>query len=376
MSKNTSYYISWLLVYFVLSCSAEMPSTKVIEITELTNFETLVSLESETLALPVIIKVRDHQGIIVYDVGKGQVLELDESGAIANTFGRKGRGPGEYLLVKNIFLTGEDLYIIETAQMVAHQYGQGGDLISTFDFGKIVGNPTTPPPIAGGVVKANEIDNQPFVTLQGNLLLSNVNTGTENRYLFQLIDWEEANQLSEIGEVPEGSSFILDNQKLRTEALDGDIPSFYKANSFPVQDRANPDEFFIIYSSLSKIAKYTSSGEKLWENDIHSEETDAIRNRFFAAMDRMRNSDIRDRVALKFYSSGVSNHEGDLYLVTNTKPVVIHQFNSTGELVHKYVFASKEVAPVLDIDFLNNRIFTATDSGEIRIYPFDKDQNS
>lgn len=327
----------------------------------------MVSLESETLALPIIIKALNDQSLIVYDIGTNQVLKLDESGAIIDSIGRVGQGPGEYLFVKNIYINDDKIYLIESPQLLVHQYSQNGDLTSSFDFGKLVGRSTIAPPPYGGFVNSNEIDNQPFVTSQGNLLLSNLNVGVESRYLFQLIDWESSNRLSEIGEVPEGSSFILDIQEFRNEALNGDVPSLYKANSFPVQNQANPDELFIIYSSISRIAKYTATGEKLWENDIQSIEADTIRTRFLKQMRRMSPE---NRTDLEYYSSGVSNNEGDLFLVVNIRPVVIHKFNHTGDLIHKYVFESKDVTPVLDIDFMNNRIIAATDNGEIRIYPF------
>ena len=364
--SNSTSFISCLLLFFVFSCSPGDTSTKVIESTQLSNFETLVSLESETLALPIIIKVLNDQSLIVYDIGTNQVLKLDEHGSIVDSIGRVGQGPGEFLFVNNIFIRDENLYLIERSQMLAHQYTQGGDLISSFDFGKITGNPPVPFGPYGSIV-ANEIENQPFVTSQGDLLISNLDVGSESQFLFQLIDWEDSNKLSEIGEVPEGSSFILDTQILRNEALNGDVPSFYKANSFPVQNQANPDELFIVYSSISRIAKYTTTGEKLWENDIQSIEADTIRTRFLKQMRRMSPE---NRTDLEYYSSGVSNIEGDLFLVVNIRPVVIHQFNYTGELEHKYVFDSKEVTPVLDFDFMNNRIIAATDNGEIRIYPF------
>ncbi|HAC14530.1 MAG TPA: hypothetical protein DCE78_01095 [Bacteroidetes bacterium] len=370
-SKSISF-ISCLPLLFVISCSTEDPPSNVIETTELSNFETLVSLESETLALPIIIKALNDQSFIVYDIGTNQVLKLDERGSIVDSIGRVGHGPGEFLFVNSIFIRDEKLYLIESPQMLAHQYSQNGELISSFDFGKLVGRSVIAPRPYGGVVMSNEIDNRPFVTSQGDLLLSNLNVGVESRYLFQLIDWENTNQLSEIGEVPEGSSFILDIREFRNEALNGDVPSLYKANSFPVQNHANPDELFIVYSSISRIAKYKTTGEKLWENDIQSIEADTISTRFFELMGRMSPE---NRTDLKYYSSGVSNDQGELFLVVNIRPVVIHKFNNTGELVHKYVFESKEVAPVLDFDFMNNRIIAATNNGEIRIYPFDYDKN-
>jgi len=241
-------------------------------------------------------------------------------------------------MVNNIFLTKEYLYIVDTGQLIIHKYDRTGELHSSFDFGKIAGKPTVPPPPVGNIL-ANEIDNQPFVTSKGDLMLSTVNFGTTKDKIFKLISWE-GNELSEIGDVPEGSEFVLDNVKLRKEASEGEIPSFYKANSFPIQDYANPDEYFFVYSSLPKIAKYTSNGDKLWEKDISNTEADQSRGRFFKIMDKMNSSpDIRDRIDLEFYSSGVSSNEGDVYLVANTEPVVIHQFNNTGGLnlngIHK-----------------------------------------
>ncbi|MDR8393820.1 6-bladed beta-propeller [Aliifodinibius sp. S!AR15-10] len=364
MFKTYSYF-SCVLLCFVLGCTADKPPEKMVETTELKDYDTLAGLESGQVALPVILKVREDQSFAVYDIAKNQVLELDEDGVVKNKIGRSGRGPGEYLFVNNIFLTEQYLYIIDTALYFVHQFDRKGNLVSTFDFGKIAGKPTTPPPIVGGVVKANEIDNQPFVTLQGDIILSNVNVGNKGQYLFQLWDWE-GDKRSELGEVPEGSSFVLDNAELRNEALEGEVPSFYKANSFPVQDRGAPNEFFIVYSSLSRIAKYTSTGEKLWQKDVQTRESEAIRKHFLETMDQMSKP---NRVDLEIYSSGASDGAGNLYLVANTEPVVIHQFNSSGELVHKYEFTSKEVTPVLDIDFENKRILAATESGEIRSYP-------
>lgn len=145
ISKSTSF-ISCLLLFFVFSCSPEDPSTKVIESTELSNFETLVSLESETLALPIIIKTLNDQSLIVYDIGTNQVLKLDESGAIIDSIGRVGQGPGEYFFVNNIYINDDKIYLIETSQMLAHQYNQNGDLTSSFDFGKLVGRSAIPSP--------------------------------------------------------------------------------------------------------------------------------------------------------------------------------------------------------------------------------------
>jgi len=358
-------------VLFILmtGCNPAEPESESIGITELSDFEVVVSRESNTLGIPVIIKYDGKSNFFVFDVSRDQVLKLDDNGNVISEIGRVGRGPGEYSFLTNIFPTENHIYVIDMGQLLAHRYDKEGTYLSSFDFGKKDGRPTIPP-FRYNKVAPMEIENQPHLTMQDNMLLSTVNVGETNQSIFEVLDWEDGNRLSEFGDVPEGSTFILDNLNLRNEASNGQVPSFYKSNSFPVQDRANPNEYFVVYTALSKIAKYKVTGEKLWEKEVESSETIAIREWFFETMERMAKSpDIRDRVGLQFYSSGVSSEDGDLYLVVNINPVVIHKFNNQGELIHKYKFASEEVTPVLDFDFTNQRILVATEDGEIRGYP-------
>lgn len=369
--QNISSYIFFILIFFTItSCNNKENLHDKIEVIKLNDYEIIIDLQSNVLVAPNIIKY--DGSLFIYDTGHGKIFEIGDEYKILREFGRVGVGPGEFLKINNIYLTKEYLYIIDIVQLLIHKYNRNGELHSTFDFGKITKRPTVPPtPTNPNMVIANDIDNQPIITLQDDIILSTANEGNADQRIFEFIDWEDGTQLTEMGEIPEGSSFILDNAKLRNEASDKEIPSFYRANSFPVQDRANPDEYFIIYSSLPKLAKYTSNGEKLWEHDIKSTETDKIKIRFFEVMGQMsKASDIRERVDLKFYSSGISNDEGALYLVVNTNPVMIHQFNNTGELVRKYTFTSDDVTPVLDIDFEKNRILAVTEKGEIHAYPF------
>lgn len=359
-----------VLLFLIAGCNSGEQENHVIKETELTEFEVIVSQESNALGIPVIIKHDGKSNFYVYDSSLDQVLKLDRDGNVISEIGMVGRGPGEYSFLTNFFLTENHIYVVDMGQLLAHRYDKEGTYLSSFDFGKKDGRPTTPS-FRYNRVAPMEIENKPHITIQDNMLLSTVNVGETKQTIFEILDWDNETLLSEFGDVPEGSVFILDNLKLRNEATDGQVPSFYKANSFPVQDRANPDEFFVVYTALSKIAKYKMSGEKLWEKEVESSETRAIRKWFFESMERMAKSpDVRDRVGLQFYSSGATGNGGDLYLVVSKKPVVIHKFNNTGELVHKYKFISEEVTPVLDFDFSNQRILLATENGEIRGYPF------
>lgn len=372
MNSYINILIFCVLFYLIQGCNSdEEISSSGIKTTVLEDYKTLGSIEEDIIGTPDIIKYGGESNLFVYDGSRNQILKLNRNGEIVSEIGRTGRGPGEYLLVNNMFLVEQHLYIIDEVQLLAYKYDLEGTLVSSLDFGKIAGGrPAFPPPPTGAVI-AKEIDNKPYITLQGNIMLSNTRPGSETNYLYKVIDWKDQAQIGEMGEVPTGSSYILDNKKLRNQATNGVIPSFIRHNSFPVQDRANPEEFFIIYSTLAKISKYSMNGKKLWENKIKTEEIDSIRTRYFEGMDEIaKSSPIRHRIELEFFISGISNDMGNLFLVVNTYPVMIYQFNDSGSLEHKYKFSSIDISDVLDFDFTNRRIFVATRKGEMRIYSF------
>ena len=99
------------LVLILLGCNPESPSTPNVEKTVLESFETLVDMESNTLAVPTIIKADSDSGFYVYDLTKKQVFRLDENGRIKQEIGRAGRGPGEYsLFVRDLFVSNNNFF--------------------------------------------------------------------------------------------------------------------------------------------------------------------------------------------------------------------------------------------------------------------------
>lgn len=135
-------------------------------------------------------------------------------------------------------------------------------------------------------------------------------------------------------------------------------------------DHSTSGDYFLVYTAFPKIAKYNPDGTELWETGpIRTPAIDSIKSHFFSWMKQHSGS----RISLSYYLSGVSSPDGDLYLVMNkSNPVIIHQFNATGKLVHIYKLLSKEVdlAPIFAIDFQRHGIFIVTELGEVRIYSF------
>lgn len=355
--------------------SSHARSSSDTEILELKAYETFVAVEDEILAVPSIIKHDNNFALFVYDKSKGIVAELDDNGNVVREYGRRGRGPGEFLRVNNLFVKGDSLYVVDILQYVIHKYGRNSGLISSLDYGRVasLGRPNTPSaPFSPSIPRAENIDNQPFVTSQGHVLISSTRFRQTVPAVYELRDWK-GNYISDIGKIPEGSSFVIDYDQLRSDVSNREVPAFYRSNAFPVQDPVHPAEYFLIYSAFPKVTKYKAGGEQLWETNVAGiPEIDSITTRFYDIMERMQQADRRSRIGLRYYVAGAGSPAGELWLAADSNPLWIHRFNSTGKLTHRYRLVSEDVdlLPIFDIDFTGRRIFVVTEEAEIRTYSF------
>jgi hypothetical protein len=348
-------------------CRSEGPSFSMNQNIELTEFETIVSTQENLLAIPSVIRY-GKSGFFVYDGGYEKILEFNELGEVVHEYGKKGQGPGEFVNVNNFFVTENYLHAIDNRKFYIYTFDRGGALTFSMDYGEPMGTPP-PPPMAPGMIIPPNLNNQPFVTRNDLFFLPSQKTG---KALYEIKD-QKGNLLSHIGEIPEGSTFNLNNIRLKEEVENREVPSYYRPNAFPVADRSNPEELFLIYSAIPKIAKYDMNGQQLWERTIPQvAEVDSVTNNFYETMERLQQSGLSNRIDLQYYISGRSNSFGDLFLAMDTEPLRIHRFNNTGDFISKYKLISEgtELLPIFDIDIINNRFFIITEEAEVRVYSF------
>lgn len=375
-----------LVLYFFLStsvvwnisfwagCSFDETEDFDIDSVVLDEYRTYVSHEENLIAVPNFIRFDNSLNLFVYDAAKGSVMMINPGGEIEREFGRIGRGPGEIQWVSHIHLTGNYLYIVDTGQFLIHRYSHDGEYDSVFDYGEIGYIPSVPsPPVTTTQIIVPTLTNQPHITTDDEVMLSPVQAGKSADSVYRLYDWF-GELKSDVGEIPEGSTLTLDNQKIRDDILNGEIPGFYRANVFPVSDPSNSDQLTLVYTSLPKIAQYRMNGEKQWETDLLKiPEFEKVTNHFFQTMERMQRADIRSRIGLDYFNDGVIGPEGDLFLISEHEMIQIHRFNGEGELTHTYQLDSDqeiELKPIFDIDFTSREIYIVTELGDIRAYLF------
>jgi hypothetical protein len=269
--------------------------------------------------------------------------------------------------------------MVDRVQFRIARFTLDGELDATLDYGQR-GSQSMPPPAPQSLVpRPKDITNQPFITSSGQAMVSAITPGEDFNKLYTLAEWE-GDSISNLGDIPNGSTFVLDYEEYQATVDKREVPAYYKPNVFPVNDYANNDEFYFIYTAFPKIVKYNTSGEKLWEEAIpETTELDSFFTHFFDVSERMSG---KERIGLDTYVSGVSSKSGYLYLVLGKYGFVeasndlwIHEFTDNGELSRRFRLVSEDVnlAAIFDIDFANQQIFVVTEEAEIRVYPFESE---
>jgi len=374
-----------LLINSLLACAdqaSENSKATTIEVTELSDYDSLISENDLLLGVPVRLKF-DHksQHLFIQDVAHWAVIELDEKNNEVRRYGSRGRGPGEFQNLDDFFISAKHLFIVDSSRFLIHKYSRiDGQFISSLDYREFLieksnssehglqPNPQAP-------LTSN--NNRPFVTYNETVLLP-AQFGGE--YLYRAITWE-GQRTAEIGEIPEGYNDFIDDEEVWKSLRNKKLPAHVLPLSFPVNDPANLNDIFVVYSAIPKIAKYNLDGDKIWEQNVpYTPEVDSL----MIDLKNVLQDHPNQRVSLlpvKKYMAGRSSPDGDLYLFTYTnmdtphtprRPMWIHQFDSRGTLVHRYkIISDTDLFYYPDIDFKNRRVFTPSfNESDIRIYPF------
>lgn len=375
------------LSLMIIGCNGDEQSKEYADLLKPEKYETVVSYEDNILGLPSILKY-SHSHLYIYDSQQKRVIKTDERGNIVNEYGRYGRGPGEFLGVSDIFISNGNVYLVDINQFLIHEYHQNGNFLSSINFTPPTNRLPPPPPIPPIQQGLKEFltfayqynfNNQTHVTDGGDLLIQTAYADSATS-LYNLID-RQGDELASLGQIPENSQISVDFSEYRRSISDRQVPSVSKRSTFLVKDKANPDEYFLVYSAIPKIAKYKLSGEKMWEAAIpENPEIESIEQIFYETADHALGiTDIR--IPMRKYYSGVSDNNGELFLATYRfedyeKSLIIHRFSNTGKLVSRYKLGSEaKLLPVFDIDQSSANIYISTDEAEIRIYDLSMRKN-
>lgn len=362
-----------LLALPVASCSDDDSPPPETQVTELTEYETIISYEDELLGTPTVIRYAGDSTFFVTDLARKEVLEIKTNGEIISTYGGEGRGPGEVLWINTFYLYENHVSILDPWQFLIHTYDRSGSLTNTFNFGEMGYTPFMPsPPVTDQIVRPPYPEYQPHVRANGDILLSPAVTGDDATSIYRIYQ-PDGSFRAPVGNIPDGSAFRIDNDLIREEILDGEVPSFYLPQAFPVTSAHEDSPIWMVHISIPKVGKYSPDGDLIWEKRIDDvPEFESRHEQFISTMERMTAGASTNRIGLTYYHAGVASPDGELYLIAEAEIKEVHRFDPDGNLTHRYQLIAEEeyLQPIFDIDFEEERIFVVSDDGDIRAYRF------
>src|SRR6056297_213918 len=287
-AKYRFYIMSFLMMFLIYGCGESNTKTALKNPVELTEYKTLLSYEDSVLGNPSIISHVEDSGLYIYDQANASIVLVGETdGTIIDKFGRSGQGPGEFIRVSNIFFSEEHLFAVDVGRFLIHHYDESGNFISSFEFlppSNVVPPPPPLPPLGGdkeefvNLLREFEPGHSPYVLPNKTIILRSTDS---DQHLFKLSDWEGTDE-GDFVKTPEEFRTSNDIGVYRREVSGRETPSNSKFDNFIVIDKSNDSGVFLVYSSISKIAKYQIEQGKEWDTEVeYIPEFDSIQRFYF-----------------------------------------------------------------------------------------------
>lgn len=235
-----------LILILITNCNSEpkqeKPTNEISRI-NIDSLEVFADFETHDIAQPTEIEILDNGTIAIANFGQRKVSLVQSTGELITSFGREGRGPGEFIRISNLFNTGDIIHVVDTDQSVVSKFDLKGNFLSSFTFK----SPAVLPEVA-------LIDENKYVAATG---------GTDDSFLsLSEIDTDSTFSFG----TPKGESLeVVDFQASLNQLKSGEIPNLFKNM---VTLRSDGDHIYAYLNAYSELRKYDTSGSLIWEQKI------------------------------------------------------------------------------------------------------------
>ena len=254
--------------------------------------DTLVSTDSELLGGVYDIAVSPDGDLHIADFLNKHVLVVDPEGAVRDTIGRPGSGPGEFQLPYVVHAGADSVRVFDAETNLVHVFARAGAFVRSHQL--------EAPGVGAG--RAFRDDGSLAASIDGF-----------DGAMVRLVDPAGA-ALASMGEpiVPPTSNF--DFRAIKAEIRDGRVPAAFRNHSTVTW---GPDEsVYVAFYSEPEVRRYAADGALLWTRTLDEPVFRSTRERFVQRNIEEQNV---SRIHSLQYVTDIETVDGDLWLLVNTR---------------------------------------------------------
>ena len=279
------------LVFFINACNSNNPESTTVETVLYENTQTVIASDDGVIERPSNLVQIHGERMYVLDYGRLEILEISaEGGKVVNSFGRKGKGPGELTLSSNLLKNNDKIILHNTKRASLSFFSPEGDFESTVPLNIPISLSADMAVYKDWILmSALEKDN-------GIVDLASLKDLSENR--ISLGD-------TTIGNLPTSVNFDEYNSAIRN----GEVPKVFKDDVLTLFDeKAN---IYLVYHAENRVQKYSNLGELLWDKKVPFPESDLVFESFIEAN---TNNTFNRIISLRYFTEA-NHYEDRLYLL-------------------------------------------------------------
>lgn len=306
---------------------------------EISEPELFIDFEQYGLLVPWQVELLSDGTLSVLDFQANKVLIIDSEGELKTSFGRSGRGPGEFTRPVSLQKSQGDLFVFDAELLQVSHFRSSGVFVHSFS-----------------------VDTREAVTVLD-----------ENRF-FEKALGEESSLIKKVNRAEESIFYFGDamGEKYQFGDLDierrvlqrGEIPSSFKND---ITMYYESPYLYVFLDAYSRLQKYSEDGDLIWDEPINLAINDIIFNN---VVDRAREPGPPGTVPVLSYITSMKVINGQTYLLWN--PVEDHsrklvKIDQKGTL--EIIYNIPEEEPMFadfGIDPVNNFLYlSAPENGQI-----------
>lgn len=318
LTKSLLFSVFALLI---VSCSQQNQSkvqSGEIEAFLIDSLYAFSDFETHNIAQPSVLKFVDDRGLYISDFAQKTISLVNEGGELINTFGRAGRGPGEFMNPAFLESTPEVFLVTDNREYKISRFDYDGNFLNSYPFSTQDLSRTV-----------ELIEDSVYVSgtnSQSDSLLQLTNLKTDTTFTFG---------------VPKDAKFSgVDLDQSRNQMKRGEIPDFMK-NFIRIQ--SDDSHIYVYFNSYSELHKYTIEGKFLWKKELNLPYNEEL---FEQTVERAKTSDTSGgEVHIFSFIYGFDVYNTEIYLLTppiNEKPQLLVKFNSAGEMKTIYTLPNSD----------------------------------